>query len=206
MDSRTGTPLSAIDSAFGSSEKHDDYSEKYSSDFDASRDSSSGTENVHDLEAQALLERSTQGDASTAILPTAHQVSPEGRTSFATKMVFLAVYFLLNLTLTVSNKAIMTNVRFPWLLTTLHASATSIGCFGLMGAGYLKVKSLTTRESLVLTAFSFLFTLNIAISNVSLAAVSVPFHQIMRSTCPVATILTTNSPTNVHIRRKPTFR
>ncbi len=37
-------------------------------------------------------------------------------------------------------------------------------------------------------AFSFPFTFNIAISNVSLAAVSVPFHQIMRSTCPIATI------------------
>lgn len=71
----------------------------------------------------------------------------------------------------------------------MHASATSIGCFAMMGFGYLKVKRLTARESAVLTAFSFLFTLNIAISNVSLDAVSVPFHQIMRSTCPVVTIL-----------------
>lgn len=59
----------------------------------------------------------------------------------------------------------------------------------MMGLGYLKVKRLTARESAVLTAFSFLFTLNIAISNVSLDAVSVPFHQILRSTCPIATIL-----------------
>jgi len=58
-----------------------------------------------------------------------------------------------------------------------------------MGMGYLEVKRLNTRETAVLTAFSFLFTLNIAISNVSLAAVSVPFHQIMRSLCPIATIL-----------------
>lgn len=41
----------------------------------------------------------------------------------------------------------------------------------------------------MLSAFSFLFTLNIAISNVSLAAVSVPFHQILRSTCPIVTLL-----------------
>lgn len=76
----------------------------------------------------------------------------------------------------------------PWLLTTFHTSATSIGCFILIGTGHLTLTSLTRRENLTLVAFSFLFTLNIAISNVSLAMVSVPFHQIMRSTCPVVTI------------------
>lgn len=58
-----------------------------------------------------------------------------------------------------------------------------------MGFGYLKLTRLNSRENLVLVAFSFLFTLNIAMSNVSLSMVSVPFHQIMRSTCPVMTIL-----------------
>jgi drug/metabolite transporter (DMT)-like permease len=41
----------------------------------------------------------------------------------------------------------------------------------------------------VLIAFSVLFTVNIAISNISLAMVSIPFHQIMRSTCPVFAVL-----------------
>ena len=41
----------------------------------------------------------------------------------------------------------------------------------------------------MLVAFSVLFTVNIAVSNVSLAMVSIPFHQIMRSTCPVFTVL-----------------
>ena len=44
-------------------------------------------------------------------------------------------------------------------------------------------------ENFVLAAFSTLFTVNIAMSNVSLAMVSIPFHQIMRSTTPVFTIL-----------------
>lgn len=78
--------------------------------------------------------------------------------------------------------------RFPWLLTTLHTAATSFGCFFLFGFGSLKLTPLTRHENLTLLAFSFLFTFNIAISNVSLALVSVPFHQIMRSTCPIATI------------------
>ena len=38
-------------------------------------------------------------------------------------------------------------------------------------------------------AFSFLYTVNIAISNVSLNMVSLPFHQIVRSTNPAFTIL-----------------
>ena len=38
-------------------------------------------------------------------------------------------------------------------------------------------------------AFSALFTVNIATSNVSLALVSVPLHQVLRSTCPIAAIM-----------------
>jgi hypothetical protein len=45
------------------------------------------------------------------------------------------------------------------------------------------------QESLTLVAFSVLFTVNVAMSNVSLAIVSVPFHQIVRSTTPVFAIL-----------------
>jgi hypothetical protein len=40
-----------------------------------------------------------------------------------------------------------------------------------------------------MTALSGLFTLNIAVSNISLSAVSVSFHQTMRSASPVVTIL-----------------
>lgn len=59
----------------------------------------------------------------------------------------------------------------------------------MFGFGSLKLTPLTSRENLTLVAFSVLFTFNIAFSNVSLALVSVPFHQIMRSTCPIVTIL-----------------
>lgn len=59
----------------------------------------------------------------------------------------------------------------------------------MLGFGALKLSTLNLRENVVLFAFSFLFTINIAVSNVSLAMVSVPFHQIMRSTCPIVTIL-----------------
>lgn len=58
-----------------------------------------------------------------------------------------------------------------------------------MGTGYITLTPLDFRSHLTLLAFSLLFTMNIAISNLSLAMVSVPFHQVMRSTCPVVTIL-----------------
>ena len=76
---------------------------------------------------------------------------------------------------------------FPWLLTALHAGCSSIGCLIMLKAGFFSATKLTSRESLALVAFSFLFTINIAISNVSLAMVSVPFHQVVRATTPLVT-------------------
>lgn len=64
-----------------------------------------------------------------------------------------------------------------------------MGCFALVGFGSLKATRLTTRDNLIMLAFSTLFTINIATSNVSLAVVSVPLHQVLRSTCPVAAIM-----------------
>jgi hypothetical protein len=67
--------------------------------------------------------------------------------------------------------------------------STTICSFILMGCGYITLTPLDLRSHLTLLAFSLLFTLNIAISNLSLSMVSVPFHQVMRSTCPVVTII-----------------
>ena len=61
---------------------------------------------------------------------------------------------------------------FPWLLTTLHTTSASLGCYILLLRGHFKMSKLTTRENLVLISFSFLFTVNIAISNVSLSVLS----------------------------------
>ncbi|KAF2721688.1 putative phosphate phosphoenolpyruvate translocator protein [Polychaeton citri CBS 116435] len=136
---------------------------------------------------EGLLKQEVDVEAQQSTQPQA--TATEHNISLKSKLSFLAVYFVLNLALTLSNKAVLSKANYPWLLTALHTSATSIGCFGVMGSGYLKLTRLGSRENLVLVAFSFLFTLNIAMSNVSLAMVSVPFHQIARSTCPVATIL-----------------
>ncbi|KAL0946082.1 hypothetical protein HGRIS_012352 [Hohenbuehelia grisea] len=47
---------------------------------------------------------------------------------------------------------------------------------------------LTPKETLVIVAFSFLYTINIVVSNVSLGLVTVPFHQVVRSSTPFFTI------------------
>jgi hypothetical protein len=53
-------------------------------------------------------------------------------------------------------------------LTALHAASASVGCFVLLSRGVFNLTRLNAREHLVLIAFSILFTLNIAMSNVSL--------------------------------------
>lgn len=79
--------------------------------------------------------------------------------------------------------------------------------------GILRVQRLDARKQCILIAFSFLFTLNIAISNVSLlvqylhetlselivqrmltltcqrSMVSIPVHQVVRATTPLLTIV-----------------
>lgn len=113
----------------------------------------------------------------------------EYTTAAATKWAYLAAYFACNVALTLYNKSILGRFAYPWLLTAIHTGAASIGCGVLMLRGQIRRTSLSRRQETVLLAFSVLFTVNIAVSNVSLAMVSIPFHQIMRSTCPVFTVL-----------------
>ncbi|KAG9226731.1 hypothetical protein CCMSSC00406_0008431 [Pleurotus cornucopiae] len=47
---------------------------------------------------------------------------------------------------------------------------------------------LTPKETLVIVAFSVLYTINIVVSNMSLGLVTVPFHQVVRSSAPFFTI------------------
>ncbi|SMR58708.1 unnamed protein product [Zymoseptoria tritici ST99CH_1A5] len=138
-------------------------------------------EEPRDIEAQQQFEQLSLPQTPTT--PIEYSVSTNR------KFLYLGLYFLLNLSVTLSNKALLKIASYPWLLTFSHTCATSIGCTILLATGHLKLSKLPLRDHLVLIAFSTLFTLNIAISNVSLDLVSVPFHQVMRSTCPIATIL-----------------
>ncbi|GAB7350887.1 hypothetical protein MBLNU459_g1403t1 [Dothideomycetes sp. NU459] len=163
---------------------------------ESSRATSYDKESEDDISAeqtQGLLsgdDEEKQQPRSGAAPPTTNtQDGAEYSVSTSTKLLCLGLYFTVNLTLTLYNKAVLGKFAFPWLLTTLHTSFASLGCYILMMCGYMKLTRLSRQENYTLIAFSVLFTINIAISNVSLAMVSVPFHQIARSTCPVVTIL-----------------
>lgn len=70
-------------------------------------ESSTGTRTPES--SQSLLEEAARLEAQTDHEPT-QRVPAEKNTSFTTKLVFLGAYFFLNLTLTVSNKALLGKV------------------------------------------------------------------------------------------------
>ncbi|KAL8766943.1 MAG: hypothetical protein Q9209_006424 [Squamulea sp. 1 TL-2023] len=108
--------------------------------------------------------------------------------SFASKIQVLVIYFAFNLGLTLYNKAVMIKFPFPFLLTALHALSGMVGTQVLLSRGVFNLKNLTNRDTALLSAFSILYTANIAVSNVSLAMVTVPLHQTVRAMTPVFTV------------------
>ncbi|KAG5645152.1 hypothetical protein DXG03_006775 [Asterophora parasitica] len=102
---------------------------------------------------------------------------------------YLALYFALNLSLTLYNKSLLITFPFPYTLSALHALCGSIGTLILVRTGSSPVPRLNAHETLILLAFSGLYTVNIIVSNLSLGLVTVPFHQVVRASTPFFTIL-----------------
>lgn len=108
---------------------------------------------------------------------------------------WIAAYFVANLALTVHNKWVLNSLNFnsPWLLTAVHVMVSGIGAKAVRtvqgNSESMKREVLSWREKAILLGFSALYTLNIAISNVGLLYVSLAFHQVVRSSGPVATVV-----------------
>ncbi|KAI8806531.1 triose-phosphate transporter family-domain-containing protein [Cladochytrium replicatum] len=107
---------------------------------------------------------------------------------------WMMAYFCLNLSITIYNKVIlqMFKFKYPRLLTALHAFCSVIGAYltvsqNVFDAPRRRVECV--QDLFVMMAFSVLYTVNIATSNVSLSLVSLPFHQIVRSTNPAITVI-----------------
>ncbi|KAI4128835.1 MAG: hypothetical protein LQ338_002535 [Usnochroma carphineum] len=115
-------------------------------------------------------------------------IDGSGSVSFRSKIQILLIYFLFNLGLTLYNKAVMIMFPFPFLVTALHAASGIVGTQLLLARGSFTLKNLSRRDNAVLSAFSILYTANIAVSNVSLAMVTIPFHQTVRALTPVFTV------------------
>lgn len=110
--------------------------------------------------------------------------------------LWLALYFVLNLWLTLYNKSVLIQFPFPYTLTALHALCGTIGASILLrlqapdlssssstdGSTQKPSRSFFRRitpdlslgESIVLLFFSMLYTVNIVVSNASLRLVTVP--------------------------------
>ena len=114
-----------------------------------------------DLESQPLVEEKVHSQPRSLL---AAEYDVETRK----KLFYLSGYFALNLTLTIYNKALLGGFKFPWLLTAIHCTCVSIGCSALLSRGWFTLTELSRTHNFILLAFSALFTLNIAISNVSL--------------------------------------
>lgn len=90
------------------------------------------------------------------------------------QLAWLTLYFFTNLGLTLYNKMVLVRFPFPYTLTALHALCGSVGGYILIESEVFEPRKLTVRETVVMFGFSVLYTVNIAVSNLSLGLVTVP--------------------------------
>ena len=138
------------------------------------------------------------------------------------RLGWLSLYFSLNLLLTLSNKSVLTDFPFPYTLTAIHALFSALGGAWLRWRGVFTPKYLGSRDELVLLGFSILYSINIAVSNISLNLVTVPvsvsgvipsefmtsthcffqFHQVVRAITPIFTLALSRVFYNTHFPRR----
>jgi len=129
----------------------------------------------------------------------------------ANATIWLLIWTANNIAVTLINKMAFSNVdfKYPYFLSFVHMLCNSFGALfifliidrenskregylpptGLQSIlGTINRKSLTSKEKVLMFLFSIIFSLNIAVGNVSLRYVSVNFNQVMRSLVPAVTI------------------
>ncbi|KAI9023812.1 triose-phosphate transporter family-domain-containing protein [Phycomyces nitens] len=118
---------------------------------------------------------------------------PKGR-SIDSPIVWIAMYLFLTLTLAFYNKIIMTHFEFPfpWTLVTIQTLCGSIGSTVYCSLTNYSPVKLKEAEYIAILLCSVLYTINIAISNLSLQVFylfSYLFHQVVRAMSPVFVIM-----------------
>ena len=76
--------------------------------------------------------------------------------------------------MTLYNKGVLVRFPFPYTLTAVHALFGSVGGYVLRRRGYYVPAQLSLKSYGVLAAFSVLYAVNIAVSNISLHLVTIP--------------------------------
>ncbi|KAJ2511183.1 hypothetical protein H4217_007510 [Coemansia sp. RSA 1939] len=107
-----------------------------------------------------------------------------------TPLASILGYLAISLCLTLHSKMVLQwhKFGFPWLVTAIHNLSCVIGMRALAHTGFFTPVALDKHQRRLLWIFSVLYTINIAVSNVSLHYVTVPLHQVVRGTVPVFTI------------------
>ncbi|KAK5446225.1 hypothetical protein LTS15_009921 [Exophiala xenobiotica] len=125
-------------------------------------------------------------------------------------LISISTYFLLNLVVTVTNKQLLFHTSSPFLLTASHAFTTFVATSIISRLTSATTPShgssqtqQTTTTHLILVAFSLLYTVNIALSNLTLGLVSLPMHQTIRATAPAITVLLTVIVSHTPLRYYP---
>lgn len=114
----------------------------------------------------------TQGAGGVLFSPGSRQTPLQRRLDSST--AWLVYYFAFNLGLTIYNKRVLQGFPFPWTLTGVHTLCGAIGAQVALTNKFFTPARLTRREHATLVAFSVLYTVNIAVSNLSLHLVTVP--------------------------------
>ncbi|KAF7864088.1 hypothetical protein EAF04_007053 [Stromatinia cepivora] len=114
----------------------------------------------------------------------------------------LITYLALNLLLTILNKRILAQYPYPWLLTAWHALCSSMGTYisRRLDTTNLDPEHRSRKKNHYILLFSILYTVNIAVSNVSLGIMSIPDHLVLRSTIPIFVLALTQL---LHLPHKP---
>lgn len=122
---------------------------------------------------------------------------------------WLLLYFAFNLGLTLYNKGVLVRFPYPYTLTAVHALFGTVGGYLLRHRNAYTPAHLSLKSYAVLAAYSVLFAVNIAVSNLSLQLVTIPvsilchplclliecsqFHQVVRAATPIFTTLISTS-------------
>ncbi|KAF7943833.1 uncharacterized protein EAE97_005903 [Botrytis byssoidea] len=101
----------------------------------------------------------------------------------------LIIYLALNLLLTLLNKIVLCQYPYPWLLTAWHALCSSMGTYVSRRLDSQNLEHRSQRKNYYILLFSILYTINIAVSNVSLGIMTIPDHLVIRSTIPIFVLI-----------------